>query len=336
MQPVSLVLVWSREQPRRLGERLLLSAQPATLGREARGPDQLELVRPRGRHLAPTGPLESPRMSRRQVVLQGSGDHVRFERVGQRRVLLDGVEADHGVAGPGSCLEIDSEAVFWVEGRWNPMSVPPSDLAWGSPDPDGMVGESPAAWRHRRDLDQAGLGHVWIVGDRGSGRLRAARGLHRRGPPSRLLTHDADRIVSGCTVIVPAAQATPFLARADIRALVIADPEAVPPRVPHRVDVPDLHARRADVPLIARQLLLEWTLTEARAMTRHIDGFGEPKLSIELVRYLLTADYPQNERTLREILWESVETSPQSRLAPPAAASNVRTASWEVEFDLLD
>ncbi len=334
MQAVSLVLVWSREQPRRLGERVLLGQAPGTLGREANAPDQLSLLRPRGNHLTPTGPLSSARLSRRQVLLQAVGDHVRFERVGQRRILLDGKELDHGVAAPGSCLEIDSEAVFWVEGRWGPVHVPPSDLPWAAPDADGLVGESAATWRHRVNLDHAPPGHVWIVGDRGSGRLRAARALHRRGPPSRLLTHDADRATPGSTVIVPAAQAPPFLARPDIRALVIADPEAVPPRVPARIDVPDLDARRADLLLLARQILLEWTLTEARAMTRYIDERGEPKLSIELVRHLLGLELPQNERTLQEVLWESVETSPQGRLAPPSPASNVRQAIWELDFEL--
>jgi DNA-binding NtrC family response regulator len=133
-------------------------------------------------------------------------------------------------------------------------------------------------------------------------------------------------------VIVPAAQSTPFVARHDIRCLIIADPETVPPRVDQRIDVPGLDTRRADVPLIARQILLEWTLTEAKSLARHIDERGEPKLSIELVRHLLAVELPQNERTLRHILWESVETSPQSRLAPPAAASNVRAAAWEMEF----
>ena len=51
---------------------------------------------------------------------------------------------------------------------------------------------------------------------------------------------------------------------------------------------------------------------------------------------MLAVDLPQNEQSLRDLLWESVQTSPQSRLAPPAASSNVRTAAWEMEFDLLD
>jgi len=335
MQPISLVLVWSREQPRRIGERVFVSPNPGSLGREAAHPDQLSLLRPRGATITGCGPLDSPRLSRRQVQLQAVGDHVRFTRTGQRRLLLDGEEAQEGFAHRGSCLEIDSEAVFYVEGPWDPVPVGMTQLVWATPDHDGLIGESPAAWRHRRDLDQAGPGHVWIVGDRGSGRLRAARGLHRRGPPSRLLAHDADRIAAGSTVIVPAALSTPFLARSDLRALIIADPETVPPRVQQRIDVPDLNARRADIPVIARQVLLEWTLTEARSMTKHIDERGEPKLSIELVRHLVQVDYPQNERSLRDILWESIETSPQARLAPPGP-KNVRSAAWEMEFEFDD
>lgn len=336
MAPVSLVLVWSRAQPRRVGERLLVPPHPTSLGREARSEDQLVLLRPRGRRLQSTGPLASPRLSRRQVQLQALGSGVHFLRQGQRRLLLDGEETDRDHAPMGSTLEIDSEVVFYVEGPWE--AVPPSmpEPPWAGPDIDGIIGESAATWRHRRDLDQAGPGHVWIVGDRGSGRLRAARALHRRGPSSPLVAHDTDRIRPGCTVIVPAAQSTPYVGREDLRALVIADPETVPLRVPQRIDVPGLEARRADVPLIARQILLEWTLTEARALARHIDERGEPKLSIELVRHLLAVDLPHNERTLRRLLWESVETSPQSRLAPPGEASNVRSAAWEESFEHLD
>ncbi len=336
MSPISLVLVWSRAQPRRLGERLLVAPRPMSLGREARSEDQLVLLRPRGPRLQSTGPLASPRLSRRQVQLQAEGSGVRFLRQGQRRVLLDGQETDEAHAPVGSTLEIDSEVVFYVEGPWDPVPPTMPEPPWAGPDVDGIIGESAATWRHRRDLNQAGPGHVWIVGDRGSGKLRAARALHRRGPPSPLLAHDADRIRSGCTVIVPAAQSTPYIGRDDVRALVIADPETVPLRVPQRIDVPGLDPRRADVPLIARQILLEWTLTEARALARHIDERGEPKLSIELVRYLLTVELPHSERTLRRLLWESVETSPQSRLAPPGVASNVRSAAWEESFEHLD
>jgi hypothetical protein len=317
---------------------VLVSAEAKTLGREADKPHQLSLVQVRGSRSTPTGALNSAHLSREQLRLKAQGAQLSIVRVGQRRLRVDGELTDQAMVHAGSTLEIESEALFYVEGPWQEVPAGLDAFPWGAPDTDGLIGESPAAWRHRRQLDDAGKrsDHLWIVGDRGSGRLRAARATHRRGAPSRLLMHDADRAAPGSTVIVPAAQSAAFLARDDIRALVIAEPETVPLRVPQRLDVPNLEQRRADIPLIARQILLEWTLTEARSLARHIDERGEPKLSIELVRYLLLTDFPDNERGLEDRLWESIETSPQSRLAPPAGPTNVRAALWEEDFESLD
>ena len=201
-----------------------------------------------------------------------------------------------------------------------------------------MVGETPAAWQLRRDLDREGAHarDVWVVGPSGAGRIRAAQGIHRRGRPGRLLLHHEDRLHAGDTVIVPASQLAPLADRSEIRRLVIADPTETPRQVAHRVNVPGLDARRADIPLLARQVLLEWSLTQGRALARHVDDHGEPKLSIELVRFLLAVDLPQHERSLADLLWQSIETSPQSRLAPPSEARNVRSAAWEMDFTSED
>ena len=165
--------------------------------------------------------------------------------------------------------------------------------------------------------------------------MRAAHALFRRSASQHLVTHEEEAIPPGATVIVPATRGAAFEERRNIRALIIADPETVPQRVAQRIDVPGLAERRADIPLLTRQILVEWTMTEAKAMARHIGPQGEPKLSVDLMRHLLGMTFQQNERSLKDILWESVETSQQPRLMYPKATANVRQADWETEFDMF-
>jgi DNA-binding NtrC family response regulator len=90
--------------------------------------------------------------------------------------------------------------------------------------------------------------------------------------------------------------------------------EDVLARLTFRLEVPDLNARKEDIPLLARHLLgrilsRDSELAISRAEWR--DG-GGPTLSVALVRDLLAHNYTTHARELEAHLWRALETSGKS------------------------
>ncbi len=329
------MLVWSRAEPHRIGERLLVDDQARSFGRS----DELgclRWVRARGGTVELRPPSSSPNLSRDQLRLRAHGDGVHLQRSGRRRVRVDGDEVDDAVVRPGSRIEIDGELLLVVEGRWPGGAPQPVDLGFGGPDRDGLIGESAAMSALREAIARVGAppGHVQIVGPTGSGRRRIARAIHRGAPPSWPLLDDPERPLTASDVMLAGDAAAPWLARTDLRVLAIGGPPDLPVR--HRVRAPGLDERRVDIPLLTRHILLEWSLSDGRAMARHLDERGEPMVSLALIEHLLLRDYARHEDELRELLWRSVDTAPSGRLTVPSAATNVRAAAWEVDLEFDD
>ncbi len=186
-QRMALVVAWSAAEPERVGESLLVhSAEPVVLGREG----DAGLVRQRPDKSVPTGGLEDPTISRRQLEVRLGGRAVlHVENVGRGKMFVDGEAVDEARLQPGSVVELRDRLVLLAsrrpsrleESRSFPMSQAPR---FGAADRHGLVGESPLAWALR---EQAALvarlpHHVLILGDSGAGKELLAKAVHALSP----------------------------------------------------------------------------------------------------------------------------------------------------------
>jgi transcriptional regulator with GAF, ATPase, and Fis domain len=191
-----LVLLWSRGEPRRVGElaclpRAVHNGVRFTLGRADEPGDDgalpltLQRLRPTGRVI--TGPLHDARVSRWHLRVQALPDgRLAVERIGRGVLRVDGHAVDHAIVGPGALIEaVDLFTLLFTTrpASW-PRTNQPDRFGFAAADASGMVGESPAAWRLRDELSLiAGLGdHVLVHGPGGSGKELAAFALHADSP----------------------------------------------------------------------------------------------------------------------------------------------------------
>ncbi len=81
-----------------------------------------------------------------------------------------------------------------------------------------------------------------------------------------------------------------------------------------RISVPRLVERREDIPLLARHLLRRVALQDPAIGERFLEGWdgrtGKPRISIELMKALVTHEYATNIRELDVLLWASLGSSP--------------------------
>jgi two-component system nitrogen regulation response regulator GlnG/two-component system response regulator HydG len=100
-----------------------------------------------------------------------------------------------------------------------------------------------------------------------------------------------------------------------------------------RIDVPDLDARREDIPLIARCLANAQARVEAATWKPFVspEDDGEVQFSADFVRALVGHRYGGNVRELEGFLWASVRDSSGSRLEVPAALAGAANAPGEDE-----
>jgi len=197
-----LVVVWSRHEAERVAEVCAVT-RAALLGRgseiEAGDPPKLELVRQRPSGNEGSGALRSPKLSRRQWLIEPKGEHTLFVRnVGQRALLHNGRACSECHAEPGDTLSTDGVLTCLVERRPKVLAGPArADFPFGAADADGIVGESPAAWLLRAVLHEvsASNAHVLILGESGAGKELCANAIHRRaGRDSVLIARNAATI----------------------------------------------------------------------------------------------------------------------------------------------
>jgi len=181
-----LVVAWSFDEPARIGESATVAGH-AVLGRggpqeddpapravfHARRPDDAQ----------PRAPLAASRISRLQLRLEATAGGLHVRSVGKCTMTRNGVETDDAVFVPGDVLGLRNALVLYVaEGEAMPsLRVPlAGSFAFGEADPNGIVGESPAAYRLRDELAFAASSphHVLVLGPSGSGKELAARAIH--------------------------------------------------------------------------------------------------------------------------------------------------------------
>ena len=187
-----LVLLWSRDEPERVGEGVALPPYDAsfTIGRAVAGDDgegvalTFGQLRPDGR--VDTGPLRSGHVSRRQLALHREAEEgLRVELTGRGALRLDGHAMPAGVIRPGGLVEVENRMVLLYTTRprgWmRPRAAGQAEaFAFGAADRWGIVGESPAAWELRRQAEFLASqdGHVLVLGPSGSGKELVVQAIH--------------------------------------------------------------------------------------------------------------------------------------------------------------
>ncbi len=178
---LGLLVAWSRHAPGRVGE-VALVARASTLGRDD---GALGWCRQRPGENVATGPLQDPHMSRLQLEVSPDRGRLRVVRHGRLPLLVEGREVAKASLVPGDLLRLGDRLLLLVVRRPATLpTLPGRPHAFGGPDDDGIVGESPAAWLMRQQLRMtAGRDrHVLVLGESGTGKELVATALHRRSP----------------------------------------------------------------------------------------------------------------------------------------------------------
>ena len=186
---LALVLAWSSAEPQRIGEIAFVPERTGwmTLGRGDRAGDggRAAFGRQRPGAWERRPPLGGVAISREQLRLRAHGDRLEVERVGRCAMLVDGVEADRGEAGPGSVLTLRGQLVLLCVRRATQLPAARDFAAsswgpFGEPDAVGLVGESPAAWklRERVGFTAKAEAHVLLLGESGTGKELVAAAVH--------------------------------------------------------------------------------------------------------------------------------------------------------------
>ena len=190
-----VVIAWSLEEPDRVGEAAPIE-QASMLGRGTVDEDgkqsRVVFQRQRPSGMRPTPPLAGQRISREQLVLRPRGQRLEVENTGRCKLYVNGVLTDSATVGHGDVLRLHWAMVLLVVRRpkaFSPLNHYPGDRSFpfGSPDPDGIVGESPAAWHLRDTLAFAARSqqHVLLLGDTGAGKELAAHAVHTLSPRAK-------------------------------------------------------------------------------------------------------------------------------------------------------
>lgn len=184
----TLVVVWSADEPKRIGEVLPVRGEVVV----GRGEQASTLIRQRPGSEEARGPLTGRGVSRRQLVVGRLGDgRLSVENVGRGTLRLSGQDTRQGVVRPGDLLELQGQLVLLCVLRPSPLPAPaaPTDPPhpFGEPDADGLVGEAAAMWALREQLAFVAPqpGHVLVLGPSGAGKERVALAVHRRSRRAR-------------------------------------------------------------------------------------------------------------------------------------------------------
>ena len=193
---LALTLVWSQEEPGRVGEVVCLPRTafgvPFTIGRATEPGDDgalplgLTQLRPFSR--VETGPLRGGRVSRWQLRVRVTGeDELLVERIGRGELALNGYATERVAARTGDLIEVEGRFSLLVTRRateW-PRGQPwYSPFPFGEADTQGIVGESPAAWELRRQIAFIAQlrEHVLVYGPTGVGKELVVSALHKLSP----------------------------------------------------------------------------------------------------------------------------------------------------------
>ena len=387
----ALVLVWSRDEPQRVGEVFILPPGTSSIGRAdpSSGWSPLPLVQQRPGQNRQTGPFRSPKVSRRQLDVTVLGDDITVHNKGRVSMSIAGREGRSLAVKPGDLIEVERRFSLLCVRRPSVLpGLPTSTHPFGGPDAHGLVGESEAAWSLRAQLDFVAprSAHVLVLGESGTGKELAARAVHAgsRLAAGPFVSRSAATIPEGLVdaelfgnsrnypnqgtparpgLVGEAHRGTLFLDeigemphgsqahllrvldQGEFSRLGEAQPRTVQfrlvaatnrspaalkhdfaARMPIRVSMPTLAARRDDLPLLARHLLRALARKDPDLARRFFEA-DEPLLSQGLVRQLVARPWSTHVRELQSVLWESMMQSPGRRLVPLGGATHTEEPS---------
>jgi two-component system response regulator HydG len=186
---LALLLAWSKDEPWRIGEVLLLPAESGATVWFGRGPSapgqpiKGTLGQQRPGRWAPSPPITARAISRYQLSLRRIGETYAAHNDGRCPLLRNGVETTECEISAGDLLQLGKQFLFLCCRR--PEQIPGEEGAYpsfpfGQPDPHGIVGESPSIWQLRRQIlfVAARPDHVLVRGGSGSGKELVARAIH--------------------------------------------------------------------------------------------------------------------------------------------------------------
>lgn len=194
----SLVIVWSADEPERIGETAFIdeSAGELVLGRgDATTSDpseRLHFVRPRPASLPIMPPLGGDGLSRRQCFVQAMSTGMFVRNVGRAELLVNGMPHTSGIVSAGDVIHVKDRLSLYCSRQSTAPRLRYFDLSrargFGVADDFGIVGEHRAAWELREQLAFAAASerHVLLLGESGTGKELAARALHQLSSRSGL------------------------------------------------------------------------------------------------------------------------------------------------------
>ena len=177
-----MVIVWSRDEPERIGEALLFDPEaaqgPSSFGRGEGGgsPARATLSRQRPGQTTPMGPLRCRHISREQLRIEATAEGTLWlDNVGRRTLLVNGRKInERKEVRPGDYVELRGHLSFLVTRRPRVMlEIGLAKERWpvfGQRDAWGIVGESLEAWHLRAQIADAGAAatHTLVTGPRGA------------------------------------------------------------------------------------------------------------------------------------------------------------------------
>jgi DNA-binding NtrC family response regulator len=180
-----LVIVWSLEEPERVGHASAL-VEGAWLGRGEPEPDEGLRLQFKPTRAASVGSewLEASRLSRQQLRFRDvSAGAARVESVGRCPMAVNGSPVVSASVKPGDAITLRNAMVLLVTKRpldANVLRHASTEFSFGDADAHGFVGESTALWALRESLAFAGRAreHVLLLGESGSGKELSARAIH--------------------------------------------------------------------------------------------------------------------------------------------------------------